>query len=235
MNVTIVSPFRDSAGQLGGYIKRIEALNYDPRHMRFVWVEGDSTDGTFDRLSEIREKDHRVLLVACDTGRPRHGSYVNAERFLVLATVFNAGLNVVDYDWSDWVLFLPSDIRYGPATLRRLVDRATQFRCDLLAPFVFQHGVFYDIWAFSRNGGGVGPFPYEAWQEWGDVPVPMTTVGGTLLMRSYVPGSGVRYTIEDVDRGLCHTAAAKGFGVWADPATHVFHGPVMSHEADSCT
>ena len=91
------------------------------------------------------------------------------------------------------------------------------------APFVFQNGVFYDTWAFTQQGRSIGPFPQTTWQQWGTVPIPMDTIGGTLLMRREVPGCGLRYTIDDVDRGLTSAAAARGFGVFADPATHVFH------------
>ena len=214
-------------GRIWQYMDRIARLEYEPAHLRVVAVEGDSVDATWSALQEWRDEEGKdnVTLVKCDTGARKYGSVVNAERFRTLATVFNAGLDAIDYGWTDWIFMLPADIIYGPNVLGRLVSRALEFRCDILAPFVFQAHRFYDTWAFTRNGQTIGPFHHSTWKTWGEVPVRMDTVGGTLLMRKEVPASGVRYTPELVDRGFSIGAASRGFGVWADPATHVFHPP----------
>ena len=226
VNVTIITPFRDEMKRIWQYMDRIARIEWPPACLRVVAVEGDSVDATWSALQEWRDEEGPdVTLVKCDTGRRRYGSVVNAERFQILATVFNAGLDAVDYEWSDWILMLPCDIVYGPDLVERLVTRAIEFRCDLLAPFVFQAHRFYDTWAFTQNGQTIGAFHQEQAKEWGDVPFRMDTVGGTLLMRATVPGVGVRYTPELVDRGFCISAHSRGFGVFADPATHVFHPP----------
>jgi len=76
-----------------------------------VGVEGDSVDGTGQVLADWQARDSRVTLVTCNTGKPRYGSVINADRFAVLAQVFNAGLAAVDLEWSTHVLMLPSDIQ----------------------------------------------------------------------------------------------------------------------------
>ncbi len=81
-----------------------------------------------------------MQLVTCNTGKPRYGSVVDAERFKTLATVFNAGLDRVDVDWSDYVLFLPSDIQYEPDLLTRLLAHNK----SIIAPFVYLNDRFYD-------------------------------------------------------------------------------------------
>lgn len=225
MNVTILSPFRDEAKRLTAYLERLAALEYPAAQLRFVWVEGDSADGTYDTLAQVRDVDDRVSLVKCDTGRRKYGSVVNAERFLILSTVFNAGLDAVDCDWSDWILMLPCDIIYGPNLLDRLVNRSLEYRCDILAPFVFQAHRFYDTWAFTRGGQSIGAFMQSNWKQWGETPFRMDTVGGTLLVRKEVITAGCRYTVDSVDRGFSIVAHSRGFGVFADPATHVFHPP----------
>lgn len=220
MNVTIVSPFRDSAASIPAYVQRVEQLDYPETKLRYVAVEGDSVDHTWSMLNEWAESRDGVRLVTCNTGKPRHGSVVNAERFATLAAVFNAGLDAVDLDWSDYVLFLPSDIEYSRDLLTRLVAHGK----DIIAPFPYLNGRFYDIWAFSREGNDFWPYTREQAREmFGDKPIQMDTVGCVMLMRYEILFLGVRYTETDVDRGLCAMARALGFTIWADPATEVVH------------
>ena len=220
MNVTIVSPFRDSVKQIPAYILRAEQLDYPKENLEFVFVEGDSVDNTWSLLNEWADWAGNVELITCHTGAPQHGSVVNAERFRTLATVFNDGLSEVDLEWSDYVLFLPSDIQYDPDLLTRLLAHGK----DIIAPFVYKDGRFYDIWGFSRGGENFWPHDITQAQEmFGSEPIQMDTVGCVVLMRCEVLRQGVRYADEDVDRGLCTAARALGFTMWADPATIVRH------------
>ena len=232
MNVTIVTPFRDNGNRVDSYMLRIRAmlrlsaLDHPAVNLRMVWVEGDSADDTLIRLQDwqlawdVVPDERKIQIVQCDTGKPKYGSVVNAERFEVLATVFNAGLAAVDLDWSDYVLFIPSDIEYTPDLLQRLLAHHK----DIIAPFVYSNNVFYDIWAFSRGGRNFGQFsPDQAQSMFGAKPIEMDTVGGVMLMRYEVIQRGAYYTKTDVDRGLCSMARALGFTVWADPATEVVH------------
>lgn len=219
-NVTIVSPCRDAAHLFGAYRRRIDTLAHPYAALRVVLVEGDSADNTWARCWEWAAQDSRVTVVKRDTGKPHYGSIVHAERFEVLATVFNAGLDAVDTEWSDYVLFLPFDIRYEPDMLQRLLAHDV----DMVAPLVWQGSVFYDIWAFSRAGAFFVNFSRDhAARHFGDALMEMDTIGGTLLMRSEIVARGVRYGVTDVDRGLSRQAADMGYRLWADPATHVEH------------
>lgn len=224
-NVSIVSPFRQNgAAYVDEYFKRAYSLTY-PARLRWVCVEGDSTDDTPARLMHYGITDTRVKLVKCDTGAPRYGSEVSPERFKVLAKVFNAGLDAVDLEWSDYVMFLPSDVTYEPS----LIDRLAGWNCDLIAPMFWAteatHGRFYDIWGFWHEGKSFHPTP-PAWYEAHypqDEPLKMDTIGGCILMRKEVVASGCRYSPEEVDHGLCKQAQAKGFEVYCDLHTHIFH------------
>jgi glycosyltransferase involved in cell wall biosynthesis len=223
-NVTICSPFRDSEASIAEYFDRLFNLDYPAKSLRFVAVEGDSQDSTWDDLVKRWEYfDARFNLIKCDTGKPKYGSVVNAERFQVLAQVFNAALDAVDYEWTDYVLFLPSDIRYQPDLLSRLLAHGK----DIISPFVWVYldgrNQFYDIWAFSRDGTSYMPFMHL--DADGLKPIQMHTVGGVTLIKADVLKAGCRYTPDEVDRGLCKAAKAKGFTVWADPTTHVYHPP----------
>jgi len=144
----------------------------------------------------------------------------------ILATVFNAGLDNVDLEWSDYVLFIPSDVIYKPD----LVSKLVVYDKDLIAPWYWtynEHGIqrFYDTWGFCYQG----QYFEQARKSWFDErfsgikELPMDTVGGVIMMKSEVVRAGCRYTTEEVDRGLCKMAREKGFEVWAALDVEVFH------------
>lgn len=216
--VTIVTPMRNAMGEMPQYVRQIKALDWPPAAVRIVIVEGDSTDGTWAMLNHLQSADPRLCLVKCDTGRPHYSSVVHPDRFRVLATVLNAGIEAVDLAWSDYVLILPDDIEYGPDVVRRLAvwDR------DCISPFVYMNGVFYDIWAFSMENTFFGPFP-EPYMPYMHEPLEMTTIGGTMLIKAAVLRAGIRYGLVEVDRDFSRDARAAGFRLWADPTTSVWH------------
>lgn len=219
-NVTICSPLRDASGQIDHFLAQLSALDWPPDQLRFVWVEGDSSDDTYAQLAMRRDADERITLLKCDCHQPRYGSVVDATRFRVLATVFNTALDAVDLAWSDYVLFLPCDIEYGTDLLQRLI--ACQL--DVLAPFSYQCGHFYDIWAFRQNGRNFGQFTeLQSFYHFGDVPVALDSVGGTVLLSKAVLGTRCRYTVDEVDVGLCKMAKAAGFTVYGHPGVKVYH------------
>ena len=221
--VTVVTPWRQHAGAVLAYEEQMAALEYPQDRLRFVFVENDSTDGTYEMLRSWAELDDRITLAKQDTGGPLYPSIVNADRFRIMGTVFNWALDLVDYEWSDYVLFMPCDIVFPPDLLRRLLDH----HAPIVAPFVFQNGRFYDIWAFSRNGRDFLPFAEASTEDlYGDELVEMETLGGVTLIDADVLRAGVRYSTINVDRGLCEAARAKGFTVWADPTLHVYHGVI---------
>lgn len=222
MNVTIITPIRNAAHKLPDYVVRADAIQWPARdNIRFIFVEGDSEDNTWDLLVDLwmQDKD-RIRLIKCDTGARHHGSYVNAERFRTLATVFNAGLNAVNTVWTDAVLMLPVDIVYGP----NLIGRLASWGKPCIAPFSFEEGLFYDTYCWRYQGSMMPKFPIgELRQRYGDKPIEMDTAGGTMLYRIEVVTSGVRYSIEDVDRGFTRQSKEAGYSVWADPTTIVHH------------
>lgn len=220
-NVTVLTPARNAAGHLDAYRSRFYAIDWPMDALRLVIVEGDSTDSTPLLLEAWSEQEPRLTVVTCNMDKPHYGSVVNAERFRTLATVFNAGLAMVEGDGSEYMLMLPVDVRYEPDLLRRLVA----YSRDIIAPFVYGNGVFYDIWGFTQHGRMFLPFAaHMAGPLYGRDPICMDTVGCVTLVRSEVLAAGVRYTMEDVDRGLCQMARERGFTVWAAPNVAVYHG-----------
>lgn len=103
-NVTIVSAMRDSLPELPAFMTRFYALDYPPAQLRLIVVEGDSVDGTPAALREWADKEKRLRVVTCNMGRPHYGSVIDDDRFRVLGTVFNAGMDAVDTRWSSHVM-----------------------------------------------------------------------------------------------------------------------------------
>ena len=196
-------------------------LDYPRQQIRIIAVEGDSQDDTRQILSTWYAYDRRVSLLTCNTGKPHYGNVVHPERFAVLAQVFNTALDAVDLDWSDYVVFTPSDVCFGRDILARLMAHDK----DMIAPFFWgADGLFHDTWGFTHGGQEFGKFGRDHVSSlYGDAPIEMDTVGGMVLMRADVLRAGCRYTASEVDRGLCKAAKAQGFTVWADPATYIHH------------
>lgn len=220
-NVTVVSPFRDSANMIPSYLDRIAALDWPADSLRCVFVEGDSVDNSWSLLTDAVTQHPGWRLMRCDTGEPRYGSVVDLRRFQLLARVFNTGMDAVDQEWSDYTLFIPSDVLYQPDLIKRLVA----WRKDVIAPFYWMRGgnVFYDTWGFTDLGQHWGNFPRAILDRFDKTPIPITTVGGVILSRIDVLKAGVRYGRDNVDHGWCIEARRCGFSVWADPTTHVEH------------
>lgn len=219
-NVTICTPFRDAAAHLDSYLARLSALELAGDRLRFVWVEGDSVDNTYAQLAMRRDADDRITLLKCDCGTPRYGSVVNPERFRTLARVFNTALDAVDLEWTDSVLFLPCDIEFDSDLLQLL----SLCNLDIIAPFSYQDGRFYDIWAFRADGRNLGPFSeLQSFYHFGARPVLLDSVGGTVLINVAVLRAGCRYTSDEVDVGLCKAARAAGFSVYGHPGVQVYH------------
>lgn len=203
------------------FVDCVTALDYPLELLRVIAVEGDSADNTPHILADWARFHGNVTVLKCDTGTPHYGSVVHPVRFATLAQVFNTALDAVDLEWSDYVLFTPSDVCFGRDVLTRLLAHDK----DMIAPFFWgQDGLFYDTWGFVREDASFGKFGKRAaMQMFGDGPVAMDTVGGMALIRSEALRAGCRYTAEEVDRGLCKCARSKGFGVWADPSTSIVH------------
>ena len=159
-SIAIVSLFRDRGGMVPRYIKQIESLQLDEKP-HVVCVEGDSVDDTGELLDAWAETNNRVHVVHHDLGLPLYGSTVHPERFLILSTVANVGLDYVSANLTvDFVLFLEMDVSYEPNLVTKLLASHTSLNQGfaVVAPMVWidikQKGdTFYDCWAFRSLPG----------------------------------------------------------------------------------
>lgn len=224
MNVTVVTPIRDAAGQpLSALIERLTALDHD--NLRFIAVEGDSADDTLDELERWTIKIKNLYIVKHDTGKPRFGHVVSQERFKHLAGIINAGVEAAIADnWADYILAIPSDVHFEPDLVTRLLSQDKHLIAAMFWTQEAGNLRFYDTWAFSRLGLSLAPFNFTWYQtHFPTVPVEMDTVGGAILTRADLFRQGARYSPVNLDRGLCEQVRAMGHTVWCDPTTHIIH------------
>jgi hypothetical protein len=194
-----------------------------------LWGEGDSTDGTLARLTELtRLFDARVIDVT--HGGPAFGPVVNMQRFRQLAYVANTIWEQLPADM-DAMVWVESDLIWEAETLLRLIDRLATY--PAVAPMVLDslpatgaqaNHTFYDTLVFRRNGVRFAkPLPYHA-----DVPAAnggmlrVDSAGSVLAMRAEV-ARGVYVPIEDVLIGTCRMIYEQGGSVWVDTGLTVWH------------
>ncbi len=121
--VAILVPVRDAIGDLDGFVKAISALDLPKRDTKLVFCEGDSVDGTFEKLEAIAtglRADYReVILLKKDLGTTlsrdqRQRRSIQRSRRGGLAAVRN---HLIDFgldETDDWALWIDVDVWLFP-------------------------------------------------------------------------------------------------------------------------
>jgi hypothetical protein len=218
VNIAVGSAFRDSAARLAGYFSRVKALaaHAGPPHaVRVIAAEGDSRDGTRQALSAVALAAGLPLQVQpCGHGGPAFGSTEEPARMAALTGVGNAIFGAVRGD-DDVLVYVESDLLWDPQTVGSLIDMAVERRggFDVLAPMVWaQPGVFYDIYAYRKDGTRFSSFaPYHPALATAGV-TEVDSAGSCLVMRGEVARQ-VRIPHGGVLVGWCDAARAAGYRV----------------------
>ena len=225
MNVAFGSAFRNSGGPGSmRYFEQIAAYRdvVSEHQVRAIVVEGDSTDNTREALT-LAARYHRVEidLVTCNHGGPVYGSTEQPERFQALSKVGNAIFDAVRSD-DDALVYVESDLRWEPETVRQLVNMATNYvGYDVIAPMVMAGTVLYDIWGFrGLDGRRFSPFkPYHPDYS-PDRVFEVGSVGSCLVMRGHVARL-CRIRNDYCLVGWCEDAREKGFRIAVRPNLRV--------------
>jgi len=158
--VLILTPVKNAAHHLDRFVRGIEHLTWPRERLGIGLIEGDSTDGTWERLQSLlpalRVRCERVGAWQLPFGfqipaeYPRWEPAYQIPRRIVLAKSRNHLLFRALRD-EDWVLWLDVDIIEYPADI---VERLLAYEKDILFPHpVFDHG---------------GPsFDHNAWRDHG--------------------------------------------------------------------
>lgn len=235
MNVTLCSAFRNSSAYIDRYFVQVaglrDALKRRGDCLYLVLAEGDSVDATWsDLFWQTDDFDAEVLRV--NHGGPDHGSVVNAERFANMAKVWNEIWRRIPDD-ADAVIFVESDLIWQPSTILALLDDLEHV--PAVAPKIILRregwppNLFYDVWAFRRNGEHFthNP-PYVPLTVKGHIEMmdgslgQIDSAGSCIVMRGEV-ARGLCWPPEDVVVGVCRQIRERGDSIWLDAQQTVVH------------
>lgn len=234
MRVCLSSMFANSTRYLVRYTEQCRALRdaLSPDELVFVWLEGNSRDGTYEVLSRLageRAFAFRILKHDCPT---IYGSTEQPERMAQLGMLGNEILEGVVQTGADVFLYVESDLIWSPEVMTRLVHHALTGP-DAVSPLVMIEGtdVHYDIWAVraissDEMDGGIrfGPFaPYSHALEGKTGPVEVYSAGSAMAIRTEVLKAGARYRSDLAFVGLSEEMRRLGFHIYVDPALVIHH------------
>ncbi|QKD06040.1 glycosyltransferase [Mesorhizobium loti] len=130
-NIAILVPLRDAADLIQPFLDALDGLNYPKDRIKLVFCEGDSLDGSWERLQAatagVTGKYRDVVLLQRQVGtrfdrakrarprtqRARRGAIAKVRNYLI-----DQGLDADD----DWALWIDIDVwRFPGDTLNRLI------------------------------------------------------------------------------------------------------------------
>lgn len=226
--IKVCSLFRDAMPYLERYLSQIDALDYPKENLRFAFLEGDSTDGTCERLSAwCAARPENAVLIKKDVCRPRYGHVRDMERTKMLAELRNT-ITTIDMG-EDYVFWIESDMIFNPDVLQLLLKGLDNASADIIAPIIHDSPDiprFFDIWSYRQNGQEFRKdYPYcEGFKN--NEPFSVDSVGAVTLAKAAIYRSGARYDTGDSDvAAFCNNAKKYGFGrIFVEPRCIIWHG-----------
>ncbi|WP_419914076.1 glycosyltransferase [Hoeflea sp.] len=236
--ISCLIPVRDAEPFLDRCVELLRALDYPKNRMTIAFCEGDSADGSWEKLQglceELRSEYAEVLCLKKEIGteferETRWKPKIQKQRRSGLAQVRNHLIDNAIDDEADWALWIDADVdHYAPDILKRLLEE----REKIVVPncVLEPGGPSYDLNSFTvtddrrdsgyykyvRNGLYMPPKKSPRRLHFDDLRacdrVELYGVGGTmLLVHASVHRAGVRFPeIPYID--LLET---EGFGYWA--------------------
>src|SRR5579859_6757463 len=183
-DLTILSIMRNSTPYLSRYLSQLSSAFAHFHYPHLVVCEGDSDDGTRERLESLDLRANFTLL-RLDTGGPLWPSVSHPSRWRQLETVWNACLDALEP--TRIAVCVESDLIWDWPTLEALITHVENGLCDVACALVMrdtpQTGLyFYDTNAFTRDGAHFSNYlPYHPALAGGERFVELDTGGGMLV------------------------------------------------------
>jgi hypothetical protein len=239
--VLILTPMKDGEYTMPRYWELLYSLSYPRALISLGFLEGDSSDRTFqhlrDRMPQLQRDFRRALMWKRDfgfhipPGMDRHTDVIQGPRRSVLAKARNHLLfHAIDDE--DWVLWMDVDLLYYPPDI---IETLLATGKEIVQP----HCVLeYGGRTFDQNAWtapGVHMDQCRA-QEL----VRLNAVGGTMLLIKAdmhrdglvfptfyygLPSEGIRPAGEIETEGLAVMARDMGFECWGLPQLEIVHQP----------
>lgn len=237
--VCILTPFRNARRYLPLYFSQMaqlrDLLESEGYGMRIVAAEGDSLDGTRERIGQLAsEYGLNVKIVDTTHGHMRWSSVEDPIRMKVMSDVMNKALNQVQ-ESDDIVVWIMSDLQWHPSDLTEMIYEVGHNRDKILAPMIFldqEQTVFYDTWAFRGIDGKrfTVEYPYHQfigndikWHNTIDVCTRISSAGSCLVMSQDIARQGRAYKEEAVS--FCQSISAIA-SVWTSLKWKMNHAPL---------
>jgi len=214
----MLSMWRDDAQKnLRGRALHLLTKSYPA--VRWVWVVGDTHDDTYrqlvDVINEVRPC-RQVDLLQIDTGIIGDDPPTRRRR---LGATANVWLDMIK-DTDDYLLVHESDILSPMDLIERFLHHAAAGRCPIagwpILPISDTQAVFYDIWAYRKDGQMfTNGAPFHACYK-PDEPFEVDSVGTAWLLAAEDVRKGARFG-DDACLTLCAELRAMGRRFWVDP------------------
>lgn len=228
--IAIASIIRNEehTGNLGRFLGCCTELEQYHNNITYIFVEGDSSDGTYQILKDwISTRDG--VLEKRDRGFSPFPKDTNPVRTTVFGELRNRLVDLV-LSKPNIAEVLMIDASYG--WKGDLITALREINADIAAPLNVCHKnadgryVFYDIWAYRKSGACFGPF-YHYCEGFNDnAPIDIDSCGGAYLVKRSVFEAGVRYDghadCEHVS--FCRDAKIKGSSIKMNPKVYVRKG-----------
>jgi len=200
-DLTILSIFRQSETYVYRYLQQVtEVFELNGGKCHAVWLEGDSTDNTYQILTDGKEKLEKmgnvdVTLIKYDNGGPYWQSIVNADRWLQIAICWNKCLE--ELQPSKITICVESDLIYNPAVIKPLVDKIDE-KHHVIYPMLMMYDgsyektpefeYFHDTWGMRRgniNFSNLPPYWPDSEQLTEEEDLLEITRGGGMIVTTY--------------------------------------------------
>lgn len=167
-DLTILCIMRDSLGYLDRCIAQVNSAFEHYPHCHFIVCEGDSADGTKQRLAQIAadgDTEVRGDVTVCELDlnwtTPR-GNVNHPSRWRQLEAAWNECLKHLEP--TRYAVCVESDLIWTPDILNKMIAHLEAGRGDVMLPMLMRDTpvmghYFYDINAFRLNGVNFSNYP----------------------------------------------------------------------------
>lgn len=229
--IAIASIIRDEegSGNLGRFLDCCRELEQYHKNLVYIFIEGDSSDRTYDVLKDWTGQRSGSILEKINKGYSPFGKTKDIRRTAHLAELRNRLIELI-LSIQDVGEVLMIDANYG--WRGDLISSLREANAHIAAPLVVMHKddsgryMFYDIWVFRKNGREFWPlYPYAEGMQF-DNPVDVDSVGSGYLIERQVLDAGVRYdgNNDSEQVGFCNNARNSGFSIRINPKIYIRKG-----------
>ena len=211
MTVPVFVPVKDCAMWLPRFLGVLDKMKGVDR---VVFSYGKSRDLTLTYILQFKESSrHKVEVYE----EPRK---LNALSSAQIAAIYRDFQTMMTED-DTHVLLLDSDIIRAPTTL---ISKLMRHDKDIIAPYVYVQDYkplrFFDAHVFRKDGFRF--FPWAPPNYLDKKPVQIDSVGTCMLVKKEV-FEATPYGDPYPHLRFCNESRMKGYEVWADPVTKIYH------------